>query len=103
MPVSLELKFTPEAKADLFGIFEYIAKNLTAPSAAENLIAKVETACERLTAFPLSGTIPRDDTLAKKGYRILIVDNFLVFYMVDQNNVKIMRIVYGRRNYQRLL
>ena len=103
MPSSLKLKITPEAKADIFEIFEYITKNLAAPAAAEERIKKIESACNRLTVFPFLGVIPRDATLAKKGYRMLIVDHFLVFYTVDEQAVKIMRVVYGRRNYQRLL
>ena len=103
MSSNLKLKFTPESKADLFEIFEYITKNLSAPSAAESMIERIESACNRLTLFPFSGVIPRDATLAKKGYRMLVVGNFLVFYTADEQTVQIMRVVYGRRNYQSLL
>ena len=103
MSGNLRLKFTPESKADLFEILEYVTKNLAAPSAAEGMIEKIEAACNRLTFFPSLGVIPRDATLAKKGYRMLVVENFLVFYTVDEQSVKIMRVVYGRRNYQSLL
>jgi addiction module RelE/StbE family toxin len=100
-----KLKFTREAREDLDKIFEYITQKLDAPIAAENLIDKIQTASERLRRFPQIGKIPADDTLAKKGYRMLIVDNFLEFYQVDevQNIVRIMRIVYGKRNYTQLL
>ncbi|MCL2343577.1 MAG: type II toxin-antitoxin system RelE/ParE family toxin [Firmicutes bacterium] len=87
----------------MFEIFEYVTKNLDAPAAAGALIEKIESACNRLTVFPFSGVIPRDATLAKKGYRMLVVGNFLVFYTADEQAVKIMRVVYGRRNYQSLL
>jgi|GEM_PF-77395 len=96
MPNNLRLKFTPEAQTDLFEIFDYIEKSLFAPTAAVNLIEKIEQACRRLTDYPFSCPIPRDDMLAKKGYRMLLVDNFIAFYMVDENHVTVMRVMYGR-------
>ena len=103
MPTNLKLKFTPEAKADLLEIFAYIDKQLSAPVAAVHLIDQIEHACKRLTAHPLSCPIPQDDLLAKKGYRMLCVGNFIAFYTADQHQVKIMRVIYGRRNYRHLL
>jgi len=103
MSSNLILRFTPEARTDLLEIFEYISNKLVAPMAASNLIDKIEAECKRLTSFPLIGSIPRDDTLAKKGYRMLDVNNFIVFYTVDEPCVIIMRVMYGRRNYSHLL
>ncbi|MDR0842048.1 MAG: type II toxin-antitoxin system RelE/ParE family toxin [Acidobacteriota bacterium] len=99
------LKFTPEARDDLFEIFQYIAVVLAAPGAAETLIDKIEKDCRRLTLFPFSCPIPCDAALAKKGYRMLVVDNFIAFYQVDEATaiVRIMRVVYGKRNYRQLL
>ena len=99
------LKFTVEAGKDLDEIFSYITGNLSSPVAAVDLIDKIENESKRLISFPLSGAVPRDDTLVKKGYRMLIIDNFIAFYIVDEENklVKIMRIVYGKRNYLKLL
>ena len=103
MPNELKLKFTPEARTDLSEIFDYIGKTLSAPGAAVKLIGKIEDMCRRLTVHPFSGPIPSDDMLAKKGYRMLIVDNFIAFYIADETYVKVMRVVYGKRNYKGLL
>ena len=84
-------------------IFEYIGRKLTAPIAVSNLIDKIENSCKQLTIFPFSCPVPGDDMLARKGYRMLVVDNFIVFYTVDEFFVKIIRVVYGRRNYKNLL
>jgi len=99
MPDNLKLKFTSKAKADMTGILDYISDNLYAPAAATKLIDKIEKSCQILTSSPLAGSIPRDDTLARKGYRMLVVDNYLVFYTVDDSVVRIMHVVYGRRNF----
>ena len=60
MPNKRKLKITPEAKIDMFNVFE-------------------------------------------KGYRLLVVDNFIVFYTVDDVFVKIINVLYEKRNYSNLL
>jgi toxin ParE1/3/4 len=103
MQNKFRLQFTKEANSDLTGIFDYITNNLSAPVSAVELIDKLEKSCRLLTQFPFSGAIPRDNILAKKGYRIITVDNFIVFYVVDDTAVKIMRVLYGKRDYSNLL
>lgn len=45
--------------------------------------------------------VPRIRSLARKGYRILIVDDYLVFYvMADDEVIEIRRILSGKRDYQ---
>lgn len=40
--------------------------------------------------FPLMGVIPINRRLTRQGYRILIVDNYLVFYvLLDNETVEI--------------
>ncbi|MCD7793132.1 MAG: type II toxin-antitoxin system RelE/ParE family toxin [Oscillospiraceae bacterium] len=46
---------------------------------------------------------PRDLALAAKGYRYLIVKDYLVFYIVSGSAVQIRRILYGRRDYASFL
>lgn len=46
-----------------------------------------------------------DEPLKARGYRKLIIDNYLVFYLVNENEgqVVIMRILYGASKYQNIL
>lgn len=46
---------------------------------------------------------PKDLALARKGYRYLIVKNYLVFYVIVGDTVQIRRILYARRDYRSLL
>lgn len=46
---------------------------------------------------------PKDLALAAKGYRYLIVKNYLVFYVVAGDTVQIRRTLYARRGYRALL
>ena len=43
--------------------------------------------------------------IRNKGYRKLIVDNYIVFYLIEEENhqVIIMRVLYGRQKYENLL
>ena len=99
------LKFTQKAYKDLDGIFSYISETLSNQTAAENLIDRIEQSMLRLKDFPYSCSYVSDVHLRAKGYRKLIIDNFIAFYLVDerQNHVIIMRILYGAMKYQDLL
>ena len=46
---------------------------------------------------------PRDLVLAAKGYRYLVVEKYLVFFVIVEDTVQIRRILFGRRDYQTLL
>ncbi|GHV62791.1 translation repressor RelE [Spirochaetia bacterium] len=99
------LRIMPMAEEDLDGIFDYIANTLEAPVAAHRLMAKVEKAIQGLKDTPRIGSKCRDETLNKKGYRKLIVGNYIAFYLVndEERTVIVMRVIYGRRNYPALL
>ena len=44
-----------------------------------------------------------EDFIKKLEIRKLIVDNYIVFYRIQSNNIQIARIIYGRRNWINLL
>lgn len=98
-------KFTPKAGEDLDEIYFYISTKLTAEIAAENLMDKMEGAILRLKEFPFSGSYVLDELLKRRGYRKLIVENYIVFYLLneEEKQVVIMRILYGASNYQTFL
>jgi len=99
------LKFTPKAEEDLDQIYSYISEKLSAVSAALNLMENIENSVLRLKMFPYSGSTVSDNILNSKGYRKLIIDNFIVFYIVreEEKTIVIMRILYGAQNYNDIL
>ncbi|AGL03661.1 type II toxin-antitoxin system RelE/ParE family toxin [Desulfoscipio gibsoniae] len=102
---SYSLKLTPKASKDLDKIYRYITEELYAEQAAVNLLEKIETSVMRLKDFPFSGNYFADEYLKKKGYRKLIIDNYIDFYVVDEEEkqVVVMRFLYGRQKYEGLL
>lgn len=99
------LRFMPIAADDLDSIYDYISNRLSAQQAAHNLMKKMEECYMHLKTMPHMGTKCLDEYLNKKGYRKLIVDNFITLYKVDDEKkiVTVMRVIYGRRQYEKLL
>ncbi len=102
---SYSLKLTPKASENLNEIYSYIAAELHAERAAMNLMKKMETSVMRLKDFPFSCNYVNDEFLRVKGYCKLMIDNYIVFYLVDeeQRQVVVMRVLYGRRKYETIL
>jgi len=96
-----DLKIMPRAVIDLENIFNYISMELSAPQAAHKLMQKIEDSFMRLQDFPESCPMCQDDLLRQKGYRKLVVNNYIALYLVDINarTVTIMRVVHGRQEY----
>lgn len=71
--------------------------------AAVALADRIEKAIQQLARYPYSGKIPNDERLAAMGYRMLIIENYLVFYKIQGRTVLIYRILHGTRDLPRLL
>lgn len=95
-----KVKIYPTAKQDLLDIVDYL--NRLSPDAALRYYDLLTEEIASLSQMPYRCPRPKDLTLAAKGYRCLIVKDYLVFYVVVENTVQIRRILYGRRDYQAL-
>lgn len=102
---SYSLKFTPKAEEDLDEIYCYISNKLLAEATADNLMDKIEDSIMRLKDFPYSCSHVLDEPLKMKGYRKLIIENYIAFYLIieAEKQVVIIRVLYGASNYQNIL
>jgi len=91
----------PSAIEDLDGIAEYIALQLSAKESAIRLLNEIESAIVAACAFPYAAPPVNDELLKRKGYRKLIVANYIVFYIPDDERRKlnVMRVVYFAKDY----
>ena len=96
-----EITFLPSALVDFDAIFNYV-KNEDI-NAAKNLIDALETEIEKLSSFPQMGSIPKNRRIRKSGYRMLIVENYIVFYLLENNEVIVARIIHAKRKYTSLI
>lgn len=99
--VSYEIRFLRVAEDDLTEIILYIAADR--PSAAVKTADHIEQKLKLLSGNPHLGSVPTDDSLAQLGYRYLVVDNYLVFYVIEEEVIYVHRIVHGARDYSQLL
>ena len=97
------IEYSKESRQDLIGIKQYIKYNLQEPEIAKKLISKIRKEINSLKNNPEIYMIIDDDIIKKLEVRKLIVDNYIVFYRIKNDNIQIVRIMYGRRNWINLL
>ncbi|MDO9535662.1 MAG: type II toxin-antitoxin system RelE/ParE family toxin [Bacillota bacterium] len=96
-----KIRIYPNAKTDLKDIISYI--NTLSPQAALKYYDLVVEKIGSLVEMPDRCPFVRDIVLKAKGYRYLIVENYLVFFVIKDDMVQIRRIIYGKRNFEWLL
>ena len=90
------LRLLSLAEQDFTEIIEYVAaENLTA---AHRIADHIEQDLQRLQRHPYLGKVPDDTKLARMGYRVLVVGDYLVFYKVRGKTVLVYRIIHGARD-----
>ena len=85
------------AENDLFEIVNYIAADRQ--SAADALATKIEKDLNLLSKNPQLGRIPNEEELMRLGYRYLVVQNYLIFYTMEDQVIYVHRILHGARDY----
>jgi len=96
-----QIRLLSIAEEDFTEIITYIAADN--PSAADAIADKIEKNLEVLSENPSLGRIPREEELRNLGYRYLIIQNYLIFYTIEERTIYIHRILHGARNYKTLL
>ena len=96
-----KVRILRRAQTDLTEIRSYIERD--SPRTAERFLDKLITKIEGLEDSPEMVVVPRDPHLQDRGYRVLIEGEYLVFYKVLSRQVRIYRVLHGRRKYRRLL
>ena len=95
------VEYLPMAYDDLDDIFTYIATD--DPGLAIKILDEFDIAILHLEEFPDMGVNIKNRRLANKGYKMLIINDYLVFYVMVTNIIEIRRIISSKRNYTKLL
>jgi addiction module RelE/StbE family toxin len=100
-----KIEIAEPAENDLYELSNYIAKELLEPDIALRLVDKIGYEIIKLEDMPLRNGLVIDERLAFQGIRRIIVDNYTVFYVVEEEYeiVTIIRILYSRRDWINLL
>ena len=94
-------RLTPSAVEDLWEIADYIANHLCAPESAIKLLEDIEDAIAAACAYPFSLPAINDALLRTKGYRKVVVKNYIAFVLPDREKeiLNVMRVMYYARDY----
>ena len=99
----IEIRFSPDALGDLQEIKGYITDDLQNATAAENTIRTIMDRLQQLIDFPDMGAPLSSVAQTQSDYRYLICGNYTAFYRHEKDTVFIVRVLYGRRDYMRVL
>ena len=99
------LRFSKLYDKDVDSSYSYIKDKLESPQAAENLIRDMLQKLEKIKVNPIIRPLVQDKYLASLGYRSINVKNYLIFYIIgdDNKHVKIVRFLYKSRNWINML
>lgn len=92
------IHITAQAEKDLNEAADYIEYKLMNPTAADRFL-KVAA----LSTMPERNKLADDPVLRSWGIRYILVGSYIVFYVIRDKTVYIVRILYGHRNWQQIL
>ena len=102
MPLSkYTVRLLSIAEQDLVDLVSYVAAENS--RAAAEVLDHIEASLAALQSHPFVGRVPHNPKLTALGYRVLVIDNYLVFYKVKGNAVLVHRILHGARDLLRVL
>lgn len=98
-----KIRVTPAALNDLKEIKSYIENDLANPIAANNVVKRIIKDYSLLETSLYMGPVLSAKIHIKTDFRFIVSGNYIVFYKVDETYVSIYRILYGRRDYLKII
>lgn len=84
-------------------IWDYISSELQNISAAERTVNRIMDDVDRLADFAEIGAPLSSIADVDSDYRFLVTGSYLTFYRVYGSDIYVDRVLYGRRDYLRIL
>ena len=105
MSTTYNIIYSPQAFLDLTELYEYIRFNLQVPKTAEKQVNRIKHAIRSLETMPMRYQLVDWESWHSKGIRRIPVNNYTVFYIVDENQitVTVIRIFYSGRNIENII
>ncbi len=98
-----QVEISPQAAEDLLEIKSYIENELQNPIAARNTVKKIVETYEDLENYPEIGIPVERYVSFSTDYKFVLAKNYSIFYRIDGDKVKVIRILYSRRDFLRIL
>ena len=90
----------PTAQNDVSTIVEHL--NVLPPEEAESYFEMLIKKAEILKSTPTNCPMAKDSQLRLRAYRTLATEDYLFLFVVSGRTVEIRRILYAKRQYERL-
>jgi addiction module RelE/StbE family toxin len=97
------LNFTKNFKDDVRSSVKYIKNTLQAPKASERLKDELKKAYKKIKQTPFMYPVVPNAYLASMGFRFIMVKKYMLFYIVDEKEVNIIRFLYGHRDWMNII
>ena len=98
-----EVKVSPQAVEDLLEIKDYIENELLNPIVAQNTVEKIVEIFENLANYPEIGIPVERYVSFSTDYKFVLANNYFIFYRIKEDCVKVIRIMYSRRDFVKIL
>ena len=93
------VKITSRALGDMNAIYEYIAVQLQAPETAHKQYERIASAVESLGTLPERNPLLDVQPEHDLGLRRQLVDNYSVIYVVQDDTVTVLRVLYSASDF----
>ena len=87
----MRIVLSDKADSDLLRVYRYLGER--SPAAADTFIQRIDANFKNLARFPFIG---RERSSLAAGLRSLVVGLHLVFYIVEAEQITIVRVIDGR-------
>lgn len=98
-----EVKVSPQAADDLLEIKDYIETKLQNPIAAHNTVLNIVETYENLSTLAETGIPVERYVPFPTDYKFVLANYYSIFYRIDGNIVRVIRIMYSKRDFIRIL
>lgn len=96
--IRLNTEYSPAAKSDLLLIHRQIEENYSI-KVAKDVLHRITAQIRRLEQFPLSGVYLGEVIHSITDYRYIFVEKNYVYYRIERESIKIIRVLNQKQNY----
>ena len=98
-----DVKISRMALSDMEQIYSYIADRLLESDMAMRQYDRIAEAIQSLNILPERCALVESEPERTQGLRQMLVDNYLVFYIVGEDTVSVARVLYSASDLVRRL
>jgi toxin ParE1/3/4 len=93
------------AERDIYEAVAYISEILFQPQVARRIYKEIKAQILSLSEFPQRFAVISEEPYRSMGMRKTSAENYLIFYLINEKtkNVSVVRVLYNRREWKKLI